>query len=112
MSKNVNMIPTNKFHVDLGRNALMNRAIARRVADITQGEYQRKVIEITDDYWLRVLSVAGLVFNDMTGSRSKTEKLVQRLADKLAECQANGVTTQELVDELSRRTDIELEVGA
>lgn len=109
MPKNSCMMPVRPLTA-LDRWKTDHRIEARKIAEQVREGFEKQKDEITADYWLRILAMAGLVFYDATGSRSRTEKMLVRLNDKLDETRANGVSTKELVEELSRRTDIELEV--
>lgn len=73
-------------------------------------DYERQLIEKGNDDWLRCLAVSGLIYREQTGSNKKTEKFLSRLAEVLQQTKEDGITTAELVAELSRITDIELKV--
>ena len=70
--------------------------------------YQQQLTDKASDNWRRCLAQAGLVFREVIGSTSKTEKYMSRLAEYME--QTMDKTTDELVAELARVTDIELEV--
>lgn len=70
--------------------------------------YQQQLYDKADDNWRRCLAQAGLVYREITGSTSKTEKYLSRLAEYME--QTMDRTTEDLMAELARVTDIELEV--
>ena len=70
--------------------------------------YQRQLTDKASDNWKRCLAQAGLVYREVTGSTSKTEKLLARLAEYME--QTMDKTTDELVAELDKVTGIEVEV--
>lgn len=79
----------------------------RQLEEIRQ-DYQRQLEEKGEDDWYRCLAFSGLVYREITGSTSKTEKFLSRLAEVMA--RDRGRPTAEIVAELERVTGIELEV--
>lgn len=71
-------------------------------------DYQRQLEEKGEDDWYRCLAFSGLVYREITGSTSKTEKFLSRLAEVME--RDRGKPTAEIVAELERVTGIELEV--
>lgn len=71
-------------------------------------DYEQQLIEKGEDDWLRNLAASLIVFYEVTGSKQKTEKLAEKLNEKLRMYRAKNIQTQEIVDELDRLTDIRL----
>lgn len=82
--------------------------VASEVLNAYKQELQKELKERQNDDWLRNLASSCLVYYELTGSKQKTEKFVQKLADKLAEYDRIEKPTEDIVKELSRATDIEL----
>jgi len=74
-------------------------------------DYERQLLEKSNDDWLRNLSTSCLVYYEMTGDKQKTEKFATKLAEKLAKYFAEEKPTEDIVEELSRATDIILQIS-
>ena len=73
-------------------------------------DYQSQLEEKAANDWIMNLAVSCLVYFEKTGSRQKTQDFAQRLADALRDIRDKGQSIEEVLEELRRRTDIDLEV--
>ena len=73
-------------------------------------DYQRQLEEKGADDWMRSLATSVQVFYEITGSRQKTEKFAEKLAEKLSRYRREETPTADIIAEVERLTDISIQV--
>lgn len=71
-------------------------------------DYEKQMLDNQRSYWLLTLAASVQVFFEMTGNKQKTEKLCEKLNEKLRRYMEDDATVEQVVAQVEALTDIHI----